>query len=109
MCIYIYIYIYIYIKDISNLRVKHSVLCELNEKLCEGQFEQRTTWTKMKRLVIRLAESIHIEVRPDPLIGLEHDICESEMAFPAFRTWQVARVAWSHCGWFMYVLTNRVD
>jgi hypothetical protein len=56
-----------------------------------------------------LAQSAHDKVRPDPLIGLEHDVCEREMAFPTFRTWQVARVAWSHCGWFMYVLTNRMD
>ena len=65
----------------------------------------------MKSLVIlvHLAESAHTEVRPDPLIGLEHDIYEGEMAFPTFRTLQVARVAWSRCGWFMYVLTNRMD
>jgi hypothetical protein len=68
-----------------------------------------STWTKMKRLVIHLAESTHTEVRPDPLIGLEHDVCEREMAFLTFRTWQVSRVSWSHCGWFMYVLTNRMD
>ena len=63
----------------------------------------------MKRLLIYVAESAHTEVRPDPLIGLEHDICERELVFPTFRTWQLARVAWSHCGWFMYVQTNRMD
>jgi hypothetical protein len=90
----------------------YSVLYERNEKFEDGQFEHGlngSTWTKMKRLVIHLQKSVHTVVRPDPLIGLEHYICEREMASPTFRIWQVARVAWSHCGWYTYMLTNRMD
>jgi hypothetical protein len=51
--------------------------------------------TKIKRLVVHLVESAHTVVRPDPLIGLEHDICESGMAWPpqlfAFGKWHESR------------------
>ena len=44
-------------------------MSNLNNIACNG-----STWTKMNRLLIHVAESAHTEVRPDPLIGLEHDI-----------------------------------
>jgi hypothetical protein len=76
---------------------RNSTKANLNIRTLNG-----STWTKMKRLVIHLVESAHTVVRPDPLVGLQHDICESEMASPTFRIWQVARVAWFHCGWYTY-------